>query len=249
MECVHADKTMILVATGQLVGEGFDYPWLDTLIMAAPISFKGLVEQYAGRLNRDYEGKKDVVIYDYVDSHIPVFDRMYAKRMKAYKQIGYQIYTGSTTEKQQANAIYDFETYRAVYEQDLAQAHREIIISSPTLAKNKVYRMLRILQERQEAGVKVTVVTWHPDAYYHGRDEHRIELMKALRDAGIHIELVTENCEHYAVIDQEIVWYGSMNLLSKKDAEDNLMRVISKEIAAELLEMTFGKGNALMEID
>ena len=52
-----------------------------------------------------------------------------------------------------------------------------------------------------------------------------------------------------SVTDQSIVWYGSMNLLSKEDAEDNLMRVISKEIAAELLEMTFGKGNALMEID
>ena len=50
-----------------------------------------------------------------------------------------------------------------------------------------------------------------------------------------------ESCEHYAVIDNEIVWYGSMNLLSKEDAEDNLMRVCSKAIAAELLEMTFGE--------
>lgn len=54
------------------------------------------------------------------------------------------------------------------------------------------------------------------------------------------IRLVEESCEHYAVIDNEIVWYGSINLLSKEDAEDNLMRVCSKDIAAELLEMTFG---------
>ncbi len=52
--------------------------------------------------------------------------------------------------------------------------------------------------------------------------------------------LVEESCEHYAVIDKEIVWYESVNLLSKEDAEDNLMRVYSKNIAAELLEMTFG---------
>jgi hypothetical protein len=52
---------------------------------------------------------------------------------------------------------------------------------------------------------------------------------------------VHETCEHFAVIDRKIVWYGSMNLLSKEDADDNLMRVSSKEIAAELLEMTFGK--------
>ena len=55
------------------------------------------------------------------------------------------------------------------------------------------------------------------------------------------------SCEHYAVIDDEIVWYGSMNLLSKEDAEDNLMRVCSKDIAAELLEMTFGSGTDMQE--
>ena len=67
-----------------------------------------------------------------------------------------------------------------------------------------------------------------------------MELMERLRKAGFEIRLVEDACEHYAVIDQEIVWYGSMNLLSKEDAEDNLMRVCSKEIAVELLEMTFG---------
>lgn len=52
-------------------------------------------------------------------------------------------------------------------------------------------------------------------------DEHRIELMESLRNAGFHIELMNESCQHYAVIDNEIVWYGSMNLLSKDDIEDS----------------------------
>jgi hypothetical protein len=91
------------------------------------------------------------------------------------------------------------------------------------------------------AGVKITIVTWHPNAYAYGSDEHRVELMEALRKAGFNIELVEDNCERYAVIDNEIVWYGSMNLLSRVNAEDNIMRVVSKRIAAELLEMTFGK--------
>ena len=55
-----------------------------------------------------------------------------------------------------------------------------------------------------------------------------------------------ESCEHLAVIDNEIVWYGSVNLLSKEDAEDNLMRVSSRKIAAELLEMTFAAGPDMM---
>lgn len=59
-------ESLILVATGSLIGEGFDFPRLDTLCMAMPVSFRSVVEQYAGRLNRDYEGKEDVIVYDYV---------------------------------------------------------------------------------------------------------------------------------------------------------------------------------------
>ena len=81
---VQSEETMLLVATGQLVGEGFDYPRLDALFLATPVSWKGVVEQYAGRLHRDYPGKEAVYIYDYVDTHIPVFDKMYAKRLRTY---------------------------------------------------------------------------------------------------------------------------------------------------------------------
>lgn len=247
MEQVSENESMILIATGQLIGEGFDYPRLDTLIMATPVAWKGIVEQYAGRLNRDYEGKENVKIYDYVDIHIPIFDKMYAKRLKAYKRIGYQLYTEETSDKQIANAIFDSDTYSPVYEEDLNNAVKDIVISSPTLGKYKVYRMISLLKRRQEAGVKITIVTWHPDAYMYGKDEHRIELMESLRNSGFHIELMNESCQHYAVIDSEIVWYGNMNLLSKDDIEDNIMRVVSKNIASELLEITFKKDSNLYE--
>ena len=88
------NEILVLVATGSLVGEGFDFPRFDILIMATPVSFRSVVEQYAGQLNRDYEGKRNVIIYDYIDSHIPMSDKMYAKRMKAYGQIGYGICSG-----------------------------------------------------------------------------------------------------------------------------------------------------------
>ena len=83
---VTREQSLILVATGQKIGEGFDYPRLDTLMLASPVSFAGRLEQYIGRLNRDYKGKKDVVVYDYVDSHIRVFDNMYSKRLRTYKR-------------------------------------------------------------------------------------------------------------------------------------------------------------------
>ena len=247
MEQVPENESLILIATGQLIGEGFDYPRLDTLILATPVAWKGIVEQYAGRLNRDYAGKENVMIYDYVDIHIPVFDKMYAKRLKAYKRIGYQLFSGEAIEKQEANSIFDSESYVPVYEKDLKNAAKDIVISSPTLGKYKVNRMIGFLKERQEAGIKVTIVTWHPNVYKYGKDEHRIELMELLRNTGFRLELMTESCQHYAVIDGEIVWYGSMNLLSKDDIEDNIMRVSSKAIAAELLEMTFRKDSKLHE--
>ena len=237
---VKDSESLILVGTGSLLGEGFDFPRLDTLFMATPVSGESVVEQYVGRLNRDYEGKENVIVYDYVDSHIPKFDKMYAARLRAYKKIGYELCVNACGEKQVANAIYDIESYAEIYWRDIEEAISDVIISSPRLNNQKVNHLIALLGKRQELGVKVTIVTWHPDAYKYGRDDVRMELMERLRKAGFEIRLVEETCEHYAVIDRNIVWYGSMNLLSKEDAEDNLMRVCSKDIAAELLEMTFG---------
>ena len=236
---VDDSDSLILVGTGSLLGEGFDYPRLDTLFMATPVSGENVVEQYVGRLNRDYDGKENVIVYDYVDSHIPKFDKMYVARLKAYKKIGYELCVSMDGEKQKANAIYDIDNYADTYWRDIEETKTSVVISSPRLNTQKVSRIISELGKRQELGVKVTIVTWHPDAYKYGRDDVRMELMEKLRKAGFEVRLVEGSCEHFAVIDQEIVWYGSMNLLSKEDAEDNLMRVCSKEIAAELLEMTF----------
>ena len=244
---VDDSDSLILVGTGSLLGEGFDFPRLDTLFMATPVSGENVVEQYVGRLNRDYDGKENVIVYDYVDSHIPKFDKMYAARLKAYKKIGYELCVNMDGEKQKANAIYDIENYAETYWKDLEEANSAVVVSSPRLNNQKVDRIINMLGKRRELGVKVTIVTWHPDAYKYGKDDVRMELMERLRKAGFEIKLVEESCEHYAVIDNEIVWYGSVNLLSKEDAEDNLMRVCSKDIATELLEMTFGSEAELQE--
>lgn len=240
MNQVAPTESMILVATGKLIGEGFDYPRLDTLIMATPVAWKGVVEQYAGRLNRDYDGKKSVMIYDYVDSHISMFDRMYHKRLKAYRQIGYDIFCGADEQKQTTNAIFDIDNYADIYRKDLLAAGKEIIISSPAISGKKVYDMISFLREKQEAGMKTVIVTWKPDSYGYGDSAYWQELHEQMRRAGFEMNLVEDYCEHYCIIDREVVWYGSMNFLGKEDAEDNLMRVVDTGIAEELLEMTFG---------
>jgi len=81
----------VIVATGKYIGEGFDFPRLDTLFLAMPISWKGTLAQYAGRIHRESEGKVLVTIFDYVDSSLPMLQRMYLKREKGYKVMGYNV--------------------------------------------------------------------------------------------------------------------------------------------------------------
>lgn len=240
MHQVDKNESLILIATGSLVGEGFDFPRLDTLFMATPVSFRGVVEQYAGRLNRDYEGKESVIIYDYVDNHIPMFDNMYVKRLKAYKQIGYELAGDLPTDKQTVNAIYDGDNYRENYHKDLLDANKSIIISSPAIGGSKVYELINMLKEKQMSGIQVTIVTWTPDSYGFGDAAYWMQLHEDMRRAGFYIKTVEEYCDRFAVIDQEVVWYGNINLLAKDKVDNSIMRVRSKEIAGELMEITFG---------
>jgi superfamily II DNA or RNA helicase len=81
----------VLLATGSYIGEGFDDSRLDTLFLTMPISWRGTLQQYVGRLHRIHDGKKVVRVFDYVDAQIPMLARMYEKRLKGYRAIGYEI--------------------------------------------------------------------------------------------------------------------------------------------------------------
>jgi superfamily II DNA or RNA helicase len=87
------DEERLLLATGRYIGEGFDDARLDTLFLTMPISWKGTLQQYVGRLHRQHGGKNEVRVYDYVDQEVPVLRRMYARRLKGYKAMGYEIST------------------------------------------------------------------------------------------------------------------------------------------------------------
>jgi superfamily II DNA or RNA helicase len=86
---VSDDEERLILATGRYIGEGFDDPRLDTLFLTMPIAWKGTLAQYVGRLHRQHEGKKDVLVVDYVDSAVPVLARMAAKRRAGYRALGY----------------------------------------------------------------------------------------------------------------------------------------------------------------
>jgi superfamily II DNA or RNA helicase len=86
-----SDAPRVVLATGRYIGEGFDNPRLDTLVLAMPIAWKGTVVQYAGRLHRAHPGKCETLVYDYVDNEVPVLRRMFAKRLSAYRSLGYEL--------------------------------------------------------------------------------------------------------------------------------------------------------------
>jgi len=81
----------VLLATGRYIGEGFDDARLDTLFLAMPISWRGTLQQYVGRLHRLHDSKREVIVYDYVDGCVPVLSAMYSKRVRGYETVGYKI--------------------------------------------------------------------------------------------------------------------------------------------------------------
>lgn len=91
LEALPPDAPRVVLATGKLVGEGFDHPPLDTLVLAMPISWKGTLQQYAGRLHREHARKTDVRIFDLVDAGHPALLRMWNKRQRGYRAMGYRI--------------------------------------------------------------------------------------------------------------------------------------------------------------
>lgn len=229
------EKTrFLIVATGKYVGEGFDFPRLDTLFLAMPIAWKGKVAQYAGRLHRLYEGKSDVLIYDYVDIHIPVLERMYHKRVKGYAAIGYTT-KDAVQEIEKAGVIHNGNSFQPIYSRDLSIANKEIIIVSPFLRKQRLLQMIQVLSHAVMNRVRITVLTRPPDDFKEADRQAVCENISLLEGASIHVIQKRAIHQKFTIIDQYIVWYGSINFLSFGSSEETIMRLESHAIANELL--------------
>ena len=86
-----AGKPFVLFATASLIGEGFDLPRLDTMVLSMPLSWKGRLIQYAGRLHRQHETKGDALIFDYLDDNHAITHAMFRRRLAGYKELGYAV--------------------------------------------------------------------------------------------------------------------------------------------------------------
>jgi hypothetical protein len=195
-----------IVATGAYIGEGFDLPQLDTLLLASPYSHEGVITQYSGRLHRESEGKDDVIVYDYVDTSIPMLERMYKKRLKTYARLGYEIAEADEAQGPGARIV-AARTWRAEFTADLAHAGKAVIVSAPYANPDLVESLLPDFAGAIARGIEVEVILRKP------KSEKSLALQSgvssALSSAGCKVAVCDAPLTGIAVFDGRVTWYGT----------------------------------------
>lgn len=238
--------SFVVLATGKYVGEGFDCPMLDTLYITMPIAYRGKVAQYTGRLHRLFEGKGDVYVYDYVDLQIPMLEKMYHKRLRGYRDVGYRAvaHEASGQATLDAEVIFNRATYWKRLSDDIRRASRELVITGPRLVDYQVTRLLATCAEPLLNNVIITVVTNPASEYADTHQNAAATNMDRLKDAGIKVVEKQGTHVQCALIDKSIVWYGSINPLGNIMPDDSLLRFTDAEVAEQLLLCAFGEAHA-----
>ena len=186
--------------------------------------------QYAGRLHREYPGKQEVIVYDYVDIHIPVLERMYHKRLTGYAQIGYKAFS-SKSEPDKLSMIYDGHTFIPTIRDDFGEAKQEILIASPYIPKKQISTVLEWLKEPLLAGISITIITRPTESY---KDQERARKCIEILQARFKVIQEPDIYQKYIIIDNRLVWYGSVSLFDTGDSENTIIRLDSRELAEEI---------------
>jgi superfamily II DNA or RNA helicase len=232
LQSIPSTEPLVIVATGKYVGEGFDYARLDTLFLVSHVAWKGIVAQYAGRLHREFDGKQDVQIYDYIDIRVPVCESMYRKRLKGYATIGYRIRNNEMFDSlfPTTDLIYDGQNFVSPLVSDLSQCKRSVVISCPKVRIGRQTQVAERLIDLVANGIEVVLYT----------KEENDDTIR-LQHQGISVITINKLSLHAAIIDKSKVWYGCVNILGYHSAEDNLIRFKNPEIATTLLESISNK--------
>ena len=228
LQGISPTEPLVIVATGKYVGEGFDYPRLDTLFLALPVSWKGIIAQYAGRLHREYPGKKEVRIYDYIDIRIPMCDVMYKRRLRGYASVGYQIKSNESMNifNESHSVIFNGHTYLGKFFNDLSQAKRSVVISATKLWFSKRSSVLDMLKDLLARGVEVIAVI-----------RSDLEKEERLKETGANVRVNDSLAIDVVIIDKSLIWYGSVNYLGYNTDENNAICIYDLKLAENILEV------------
>lgn len=240
LSAVPVDCPLCVVATGSYVGEGFDLDRLDTLLLAGPVAFEGTLAQWVGRLHRVREGKSEVVVMDYVDLAIPMLDREWRKRAKAYGNLGYRTagegdlgLVGLEGRSAPIGHLFSGKESSKVLAADLADSNSRVIMASSWARFARLRTMREILDDSIGRGVAVEVVLREPKK----PSMEWLQVTTTLRDLGCELRLARGGEPlDVVVIDDSLVWCGDTAPLAYPRRDDCMLRFVSREVAAELVE-------------
>lgn len=233
------NQPLVVVATGSYVGEGFDEPRLDTLMIAEPISWEGIVVQYSGRLHREYKGKKEVFVYDYVDTSIPMLDRMYKKRLKTYAKLGYEcVLESDNNESTDTSFVTAKDQPFRLLAKDITAASKEVLISAPYINTKALSLLKPAITAARQRDIPITILVKQPQSPT--SQMYLDQTIKELRGAGCEVHTLDMIRSGIAVIDEEKIWYGTLPLLAFPTDEDGSLRFVDPEIAYELKQEVLG---------
>ena len=208
------NESYILLSTSQLLGEGFDLPSLKTLFLTLPISGKSRIAQYTGRIHRNYEGKDEVRVYDYVDSDIPQFHSMYFKRLKQYRIEGYLI-EQNHTQYEVGHILFSSSSFQAAFQTDLSNLQSELILFSYAPSLNGFLIHQKELLELHHKGIRITCII--PDSYRNSEESQYLE--------GTGSNLIYYDHHHsYAILDRNTVWAFTFDLFGAIPEKDVVTR-------------------------
>lgn len=226
---------LVICATGKFIGEGFDDSRLDTLFLTMPISWQGTLAQYVGRLHRLHDSKREVRVYDYIDSHAVMLEKMYRKRLKGYAGIGYSVAADQQDAALNSDIIYDQITFQERFLQDIAQAKESVLIVSPYITVRRVHWIAAALQQSKQKHTKIVVITRVPESLPVSSRKTTQMALSMLHELQVEIIFRKGIHQKYAIMDGNTVWYGSINLLSFSTSQESIMRLRSSSIARALM--------------
>ena len=204
----------IILATGKYIGEGFDLPSLNTLFITMPFKWEGMLAQYVGRLHRTMENKNEVVVYDYVDLKIPMFSKMFSKRLRSYKKHKY-ILNNNLFEND--TVLFNKHSYKGKLLEDIRCAQKEILL----LVNNFDISVLSsILLETDGLNVRIISTL---DFSELNMDDSRVVIEKY------------ESTINSIIIDNQFIWYGEINPFKENMYDDSIMRIDDESYVKELV--------------
>lgn len=222
---VRKDKKVVLIGTYASISEGFDFPLLDTLMLALPIRSQITISQSIGRIHRQTRNKQIAIVYDYADVQNRMLESMYQARLKEYVNQGYQI--GEVLDERKGTSsgkVYRTEDYISACVRDIRQAKKRVALCTRAFEDEQLQTLIDAAGQKALEGVRF-------DLFVENASDEQVRRM---RNAGFHVHFHARIVACCLIEDQEIVWYG--NVFSSQAASSGIVRMVSRKDANELLE-------------